>query len=174
MTDGFVLPRGGGDQIGVGSLGVVLKAGARHAAAASTFETIVAPGFDVGAHLHRAAEESFYVLEGELDLLAFEPRVRAEGDWRAWESPDGRKVMRAGPGCFMYVPPGCPHAFMNPGPGPARVLFHVSPAGHERYFRQLADHLMRGGRPDSVVLDDLRRRHDIEQLTRLGSRRLTA
>ena len=31
------------------------------------------PGFDVGAHVHHESQEFFYVLEGELDLLAFEP-----------------------------------------------------------------------------------------------------
>ena len=31
------------------------------------FEVVdIGPGFDVGAHLHRNAEELFYVLEGKL------------------------------------------------------------------------------------------------------------
>jgi len=171
MTDGFVLSPGGGDRLGAGGLGVTLKAGARHGASLSVFETVIGPGFDVGAHLHHHAEEFFYVLEGEVDFLAFEPRVRTEGDWQQWESPDGRKVVRGGPGSFMFVPPGCPHAFANPGPGMARLLFQVAPAGHEIYLQELADLVTRGRPfgPDAIA--ELRRRHDIQQLTPPGGRR---
>ena len=56
---------------------MTLKAGAEQSAIWSTFEAEVAPGFDVGAHLHDQAEEVFYVLEGELDLLAFQPGAQA-------------------------------------------------------------------------------------------------
>jgi len=42
-----------------------------HPAYASTFEMEVAPGFDIGAHVHRNGEEMFFVLEGELDILCF-------------------------------------------------------------------------------------------------------
>jgi len=100
------------------------------------FEVVdIGPGFDVGAHLHRNAEELFYVLEGQLDLLAFEPRSRTPGNWQDWQSHSGARVARGGPGSMMYVPRGCPHAFANPGPGPARMIFLVSPAGHEHYQR---------------------------------------
>lgn len=148
-------------------MGITIKVGTRDGAAVSMFETVIGPGFDVGAHVHRGAEELFFVLEGELDLLAFEPRVRTSGDWQDWESAGGRKVVRGGPGAFMYVPRGCPHAFSNPGPGVARVLFQVTPAGHERYFHQLADY-MRSGRLHALA--ELRSRHDIEQLTAPGRR----
>ncbi len=170
MTDGFVLPRDGGERLGSGGLGVTLKAGARHGAAASTFEAIVGPGFDVGAHQHESAEEFFYVLEGTVDLLAFEPRDRTAANWRLWESRDGGRVVRGGPGCFMFVPAGCPHAFANPGPAPARLLFQAAPAGHEHYLADLGNLMRHGPRgPDAVA--QLRRRHGIEQLTQLGSYR---
>jgi mannose-6-phosphate isomerase-like protein (cupin superfamily) len=171
VPDGFVLPSDGGDRLGAGGLGVTLKAGARHAAAASTFEAVVGPGFDVGAHLHEAAEEFFYVLEGQIDLLAFEPSDRREANWRLWESRDGgRRVIRGGPGSFMFVPAGCPHAFANPGPEPARLLFQASPAGHEIYLEELGD-LMRSGPRGPEAVAELRRRHGIEQLTAMGAYR---
>jgi hypothetical protein len=66
MTDGLLLPPGGGRKIQA----MTLKAGAEQSKIWSAFEADVAPGFDVGAHLHHQAEEVFYVLEGELDLLA--------------------------------------------------------------------------------------------------------
>jgi len=150
---------------------MTLKAGAGQSAIWSAFEAEVAPGFDVGAHLHQQAEEVFYVLEGELDLLAFHPAGGAAaaggGDWRTWESETGARVLRGGPGSFMQVPAGCPHAFFNPGSGPARMLFLVSPAGHEIYLQELAGLLAAGGPPDQAAIAALRRRHDIHQLTPL-------
>jgi mannose-6-phosphate isomerase-like protein (cupin superfamily) len=166
MTDGLLLRPGGGTAI-PGS-GMTLKAGAGQSPTWSVFEAQVGPGFDVGAHRHRAAEEVFYVLDGELDLLAFEPRVRAGAGWRDWESADGGRVLRGGPGSFMYVPAGCPHAFANPGIVPARMLFLVTPPGHELYLTELAELLTSGGPPDQGAIAQLRARHDIEQLTALS------
>jgi oxalate decarboxylase/phosphoglucose isomerase-like protein (cupin superfamily) len=167
MTDGLLLPPGGGRRIQT----MTLKAGAEQSQIWSTFEAEVAPGFDVGAHLHEQAEEVFYILEGELDLLAFRPAGEANGDWRTWESETGARVFRGGPGSFMFVPAGCPHAFFNPGSEPARMLFLVSPAGHERYLQELTDLLGAGGPPDQAEIAALRRRHDIHQLTPLTNHR---
>jgi len=95
MTDGLMLPPGAGRSIA--GAGMTLKVGADQSTAWSAFEALVTPGFDVGAHLHRQAEEFFFILDGELDLLAFEPRSRAIGDWRTWESASGARVLRGGP-----------------------------------------------------------------------------
>ncbi len=117
MTDGLLLSQGAGQAIA--GAGMTLKVGAGTSRAWSVFEANIAPGFDVGAHLHGHGEELFYVLDGELDLLAFEPRTRTASGWTAWESASGARVLRGGPGSTMFVPPGCPHAFTNPGPAPA-------------------------------------------------------
>jgi oxalate decarboxylase/phosphoglucose isomerase-like protein (cupin superfamily) len=143
---------------------MILKVGDGQSSVWSAFEAVVAPGFDVGAHLHRTAEEFFYVLDGELDLLAFEPRVRTSGDWREWESASGQRALRGGPGSAMFVPAGCPHAFTNPGTAPARMLFLVSPPGHERYLAEIGA-AGSGGPPDQAVIAAIRARHDIQQLT---------
>lgn len=169
MTDGLVLASGSGQRIA--SAGMTLKVGAERSAQWSAFEADVPPGFDVGAHLHGEAEELFYVLDGELDLLAFEPRVRTAGNWQRWESASGQTIARGGPGSLMHVPAGCPHAFANPGPSPARMLFLVTPSGHERYLRELAELLVGAGPPDHAAIVELRSRHDIEQLTPLIPRR---
>ena len=137
---------------------MTLKAGVEQSKIWSTFEAEVAPGFDVGAHLHQQAEEVFYVLEGELDLLAFQPSAKANGDWRTWESKTGATVFRGGPGSFMFVPAGCPHAFSNPGSEPARMLFLVSPAGHELYLQELTDLLATAGPPDQAASPPARSR----------------
>jgi len=160
-----VLPPGAGHKIR--SSGMTLKIGSDRSRVWSIFEATVAPGFDVGAHLHTSGEELFYILEGELDLLAFEPRVRTVDDWRTWESNSGTKMVRGGPGSTMFVPPGCPHAFTNPGSSPARMIFLFSPPGHEHYLEDLGELLAHSGPPDQAAVATLRARYDIQQLTPL-------
>ncbi|WP_127936843.1 hypothetical protein [Nonomuraea polychroma] len=46
----------------------------------------------------------------------------------------------------MHVPAGCPHAFFNAEPMPARMLFMVSPSGHEDYLQELAERPAAGHR----------------------------
>jgi hypothetical protein len=65
----------------------------------------------------------------------------------------------------MFVPAGCPHAFTNPGPAPARMLFLVAPSGHEQYLEEIAGLLDRPGPPDPSAIAAIRARYDIEQLT---------
>jgi uncharacterized RmlC-like cupin family protein len=144
---------------------MTLKIGDELSSRWSFFEVEIAPGFDVGAHVHAEAEEIFYVLEGELDLLAFEPRMRTSGDWQMWESSAGQKVARGTPGALMYVPAGCPHAFANPTATRARMLFQVAPSGHERYLMEMGELLVGGGPPDQNAIIELRARYDIQQLT---------
>ena len=163
MADGIVLPPRAGHRIR--GAGMTLKVGAGQSGTWSAFEAEVAPGFDVGAHRHAEAEEIFYILEGELDLLAFEPRTRASGDWTAWESAGGATVTRGGPGSLMFVPAGCPHAFANPGTGPARMLFLTAPSGHERYLTELAALIAHPGPSLPAAIAELRARYDIDQLT---------
>jgi len=73
----------------------------------------------------------------------------------------------------MFVPAGCPHAFANPGTVPARMLFLVSPPGHERYLDEIGKQIADGGPPNPDMIADIRARHDIRQLTpmKIGQRR---
>ncbi len=163
MADGFVLAAGEGEPI---SPAMKLKVGDKQSQHFSVFEVVdIEPGFDVGAHLHHNAEEMFYVLEGELDLLAFEPRERTPTDWQRWESHGGARVARGGPGSLMFVPRGCPHAFANPGRASARMIFLVSPPGHEHYQRELTQLIARATGPLDEAIRELRARYDILQLT---------
>jgi mannose-6-phosphate isomerase-like protein (cupin superfamily) len=58
----------------------------------------------VPPHIHEDHTDSFYVLEGELELTI------------------GDQTVRAGPGTFFAAPPGVTHGFRNPGPDRARFL----------------------------------------------------
>ncbi len=142
---------GAGHPIGGGALGIVLKVGAGDSSQTSVFELAVAPGSDTGAHVHTAIEETFYVLEGSLNMQV--------GD----ETGTG-----VGPGSFMFVPKGAAHRFWNDTDKPARMLFTTSPPGHERYFEELAEILRRPGPPDTDAIRSLRARYDTQQLSALA------
>lgn len=160
---GLIVPPGQGRKLTTKAQEVTFKVTAADGALVSCFEVVVPPGFDVGAHTHSHAQEFFYVLEGELDLLAFEPARRTAEGWQDWESVDGRRVVRAGAGSCMFVPPRCPHAFRNATDRPARMLFQSYPApDHERYFEEIAEIW---ADPDAVA--ELRDRYDVRQITPL-------
>lgn len=173
MTDAITLQPGGGRHILGGGLDATVKTVGSQGAFTSTFEVVVPPGYDVGAHVHRHGQEMFYVLAGELDVLAFEPTDRDEPDWHRWSSPDGATFVRGGPGAFMWVPENTPHAFANHTDAPVRMMFQSSaPGGHENYFDELAALLRESeGPPDGAAIIDLRERYDIEQLTDLADGR---
>ncbi|WP_317447792.1 cupin domain-containing protein [Streptomyces collinus] len=169
--EGLLVPPGHGRVVETPAQRVTFKVTGTHSRMASTFEVEVPPGFDVGAHVHTRSEELFYVLEGELDVLAFEPRIRTPDHWQRWESVSGSRVVRATPGTVIVVPPGCPHAFANPTDTPAKMFFQASPPpDHERYFEELLDILGNGGPPDQAAIEELRAKYDIQQLTPLRHR----
>jgi quercetin dioxygenase-like cupin family protein len=170
MTDGVMFQPGEGHRIVGGGLDATVKVASDYPALTSTFEVVIPPGYDVGAHVHSEGEEIFYVVEGELDVLAFDPVDRSVPDWPQWESSSGKRYMHGGPGAFMFVPENVPHAFANTTDKPAKMFFQSSVAGgHENYFEELAALLRRSdGKPDPKDIADLRRRYGIEQITPLA------
>ena len=151
-----------------GAVHANLKVTLDHPSYASSFEMRVAPGFDVGAHVHGNGEEMFYVVDGQLDVFCFEPLDRSLGDWHEWTSSSGQKYLRGGPGSFMYVPPGVPHAFANSTDTPVTMFFQSSvKGGHENYFVELADILgaAQQGKPDENKIKQLMQKYDMTQLT---------
>jgi len=166
--DGLIVPPGQGRKLITRAQQVTFKATGADGSFASTFEVVVPPGFDVGAHVHEGATEFFYILEGELELFAFEPVERTEGPWQDWKSPDGERPLRAGAGSTMLVPTGCPHAFRNPTDQPTRMLFQSSPPpDHERYFEEISEIFSAGQVVDPDAVQRLRDRYDVKQLTPL-------
>jgi quercetin dioxygenase-like cupin family protein len=86
----------------------------------TAFETVVAPGLGPPLHEHANEEETLYVLEGEVRFKL------------------GDRMVSGGPGAFVFVPRGTPHAFQNVGETPARMLIHFSPSGMEGFFEEFA------------------------------------
>ena len=171
VTDGLMLGSTDGRRIHGGGLDATLKVAGSQGAFASTFEVVVPPGYDVGAHAHTDGEEIFYVLEGELDVLAFEPVDRSLPDWHRWTSKaTGRRYLRGGPGSMLYVSPGTPHAFANTTTEDVRMFFQATThGGHENYFQDLADLLTSShGRPSADDMAALEKKYHIERLTPLA------
>lgn len=167
MTD-LIIPAGGGRKLVTPAQEVTFKATKAQGSSISIFEVVVPPGFDVGAHVHDRSQEFFYVLEGELDLLCFEPVQRTADSWHQWRSPGGERVVRAVEGGCMFVPPGTPHAFRNPTDKPVRMLFQSYPSpDHEDYFEEIAQIWARGGTVDAGAVEEMRRRYDVSQITPL-------
>ncbi|WP_370328025.1 cupin domain-containing protein [Euzebya sp.] len=74
-----------------------------------------------GPHFHRTITESFYVLEGSVEIF------------------DGADWVPAGPGDFAHVPEGGIHGFRNSSGAAASMLLHFAPgAGREAYFEGIA------------------------------------
>ena len=72
-------------------------------------------------HRHTREDEYSYVLEGRMGALL------------------GDDVVEAGPGDLVYKPRDQWHTFWNAGDEPCRILEIISPAGFERFFRELSD-----------------------------------
>ena len=86
----------------------------------SLIELRVPPRFSgAPAHLHEHMTESFYMLEGTIDLLK-------EDTWT-----------KLRPGDFVLIPPGTPHGYRNNTDDYARFL--VTAPGHDRFFVELVD-----------------------------------
>lgn len=69
------------------------------------------PGVATPLHRHSREAEAFYVLDGRLSYQA------------------GDDLHELGPGCFIHLPVGLPHAFRIRGETPARLLVLTTPGG---------------------------------------------
>ncbi|MGZ8538910.1 MAG: cupin domain-containing protein, partial [Flavisolibacter sp.] len=74
-------------------------------------------GFTAPPHYHKLEDESFYILEGEIDFFI-----------------GGQKV-KAGAGEFVVLPRNVPHHF-NLVTETAKALMIITPAGFEVFFKE--------------------------------------
>jgi mannose-6-phosphate isomerase-like protein (cupin superfamily) len=72
-------------------------------------------------HRHTREDEYSFVLSGRMGALL------------------GDDVVEAGPGDLVFKPRNQWHTFWNAGDEPCRILEIISPAGFERFFRELND-----------------------------------
>ena len=72
-------------------------------------------------HIHNDADEAFYVLEGEVNVLR------------------GEETLHAAAGAFVLIPRGTAHTIWNAGSTPVKTLAIFSPPGFENYFLDTGD-----------------------------------
>ncbi len=88
-------------------------------------EVVVQPGHGVPPHTHHLEDETFYVIEGTVEIT---------GD----DLPSGPTNL--GRGSLFYSPKGRMHGFRNPTAEDARLLCFMTPGGNmQRMFAALAD-----------------------------------
>ncbi|GAA3756821.1 cupin domain-containing protein [Streptomyces tremellae] len=84
-------------------------------------EASVPPGGGPDAHAHGDEDETFYLLDGELEFL------------------NGDETFTARTGDLVFVPRGNRHRFKNTGDRTARMVFLFTPGGFEDFFVTAGD-----------------------------------
>ena len=84
--------------------------------ALTAFENLVASGEGPPLHTHANEDEAIYILDDEVRFK------------------HGDEIQTGTAGSYVFIPRGTPHAWQNVGGGPARMLFHFTPSGMERFF----------------------------------------
>jgi quercetin dioxygenase-like cupin family protein len=132
MDDPIALGPGEGEMLGI----TVVKADRSEV---NVLELEIRPGGGVSPHFHKGHSDSFYVLEGEVDIHV------------------GDEVVSATAGSYVLAPPHVVHWFRNVSTAPARVLNLHTPGGFVAYRRELEELHVQGIEPDTAFFE----RHDI-------------
>ena len=104
--------------LGPGDIYTFLASGAEADGAYFVMEGLVPPNAGPPPHIHHNQVETFYVVEGQLEIKL------------------GDQVREAKAGDFVHISPGTPHAFLNRSQTPAKMILTFVPAGDiEQFFR---------------------------------------
>jgi mannose-6-phosphate isomerase-like protein (cupin superfamily) len=109
----------------------------------SFYEVRVPAGEGSLHHRHEAADETFYVVDGEFEITVDDV------------------VHRAGPGVLVYGPRGVSHQFRNVSAEVSTMLCVMTPGGIETFFEELAGLVTRVPPAPWESLRDLAGRHGI-------------
>jgi quercetin dioxygenase-like cupin family protein len=115
--------------LGPGDLYRFLVTGAESGGSYFAMEAIVPPNGGPPPHIHRREDETFYVVEGEIEFRL------------------GDDVIAGGVGDFVNVPHDTVHCFRNAGADMARLIVTFSPAGIERFFEETLERALDAGQP---------------------------
>ena len=99
----------------------VLVSGADSAGQMAIFEIVAQPGGGALPHQQTRDNEYWYIVEGQ------------------WEVLVGEQQRNVGPGSMVLVPACTIHNFRLLGDTPGKMLTINAPAGHELFFKSLAD-----------------------------------
>ena len=141
-----ILKREEGRVLPLGSVHMVVQEDGTHTRGTlGVAELAVAPhALTPPPHIHHAHEESFYILEGDLDFLV------------------GTETVRVSQGAFVMVPIGIVHTFSNPTDKPARFLSTFTPPLYISYFEELSKLMQEDSTPDPQQFAQLMARYDTE------------
>jgi len=116
-----VVPNGGPCISYTGQLMHVKLSATESAGELTVIENVIDAGSGPPLHVHTKENESYFVLEGQFELVC------------------GDKTVRGGPGTFVHSPRGIPHRYQNIGSTPGRVLISFTPAGIEGFFEEMGN-----------------------------------
>ena len=140
--------------LGPGDIYTFLATTAETDGAYFVLEGIVPPDAGPPPHIHHNQVETFYIVEGQLEIML------------------GDEVYEAKAGAFVHVSIGRPHRFINRSQTPAKIIATFVPAGDiEEFFREsFKETTDRNAPPESLTDAFIQRlleaadRHDIEIL----------
>ncbi|MHC4956138.1 MAG: cupin domain-containing protein [Planctomycetota bacterium] len=124
-------PGSGKTYIVVGDTYECLASGEDTDGAFALFHADVPAGHGPPLHTHTREDESFYILEGEINFTA------------------GGEQQVASAGTFVFAPRGIAHRFENASGKPAKMLIQTTPAGIEHFFDEVAQPAEDAARPPS-------------------------
>ena len=140
--------------LGPGDIYTVLAPAAETDGAYFVMEGLVPTDGGPPPHIHHNQVETFYIVEGQMEILL------------------GDRVYEAKAGDFVHVSKGTPHRFINRSQTPAKIVLTFVPAGDaEQFFREAFEQTTDRSAP-TQPLDDAfiqrllqaAERHDIEFL----------
>ena len=114
------IPPGGGKSVWIGDRELVTlkERGKDTGGRFALVEVVGLPGSGPPPHIHHSADEVYWLLEGELEVL------------------DGERTFTAKAGSVFHIPKGTLHAWRNATTEPARTLLLIVPAGFEGFFEE--------------------------------------
>ena len=140
--------------LGPGDLYTFLTTGAETDGAYFVMEGLVPPDAGPPPHIHHNQVESFYIVEGQLEIML------------------GDQVHEAKAGDFVHISKGTPHRFINRSQTPAKMILTFVPALEvEQFFRESFEETTDRHAPppplDDAMIQRLMQagaRHDVEFL----------
>ncbi len=151
-TDGFVLAADEGQAFWFLNTLTINKVGSDDSQGqVSIVDHRMPPGFAPPPHIHQVSDETFLVLDGQLEGFC------------------GDQKWQAGPGSLVFMPRAIPHGFTVSEAGPGRIIIVASPGGVDQFVAAASQpaqalRLPNPVPPDPALLAQLAAAHGIQIL----------
>lgn len=135
--------------LGPGDVYRFLVTGEESGGSYAAMEALVPPNGGPPPHIHRREDETFYILEGEIEFRL------------------GDDIVTAGVSDFVNVPRDTVHGFRNAGTEMARMIVTFTPAGLEKFFEETLERALDPTQPRLDNIDEVAARY-VEAAPRYG------